>query len=103
MFFIICGIIMPILFAGYNITYYFKKKVIYTIKDKNFIIIDEKFFELQLYLSFLNAILVSVLVYFVDKYNFSSGLLFLMAVYWGINYLIKFGAILKKYAKIDKD
>ena len=39
MLFIICGVIMPILFVIYNIIYYFNKKVIYTIKDKNFIIV----------------------------------------------------------------
>lgn len=102
MLFIIAGVIMPILFVIYNIVYYFKKKVIYTIKDKNFIIIDDKFFKIQLSLSFLNSILVSIVIYASDKYNLSFCLLLFILIYWGINYLIKFSAILLKYAEIRK-
>ena len=102
MLFIICGVIMPILFVIYNMIYYFNKKVIYTIKDKNFIIVNDKFFKMQLFFSCLNAILVSIVIYFWDKYNSSLCLLFFILIFWGINYLIKFSAILKKYAKIDK-
>lgn len=100
MLFVICGIIMPILFIIYNIIYYLKRKVIYTIKDKNFIIIDYRFFKIQLSLSLVNAILVSIVVYAWDKYNLKFGLLFFMLIYWGINYSIKYIGILKKYAEI---
>ncbi|CAI3193726.1 hypothetical protein CNEO3_290063 [Clostridium neonatale] len=57
---------------------------------------------MQLFFSCLNAILVSIVIYFWDKYNSSLCLLFFILIFWGINYLIKFSAILKKYAKIDK-
>lgn len=103
MFFIICGVILPIVFVIYNIIYYFNKKVIYTIKKDNFIIINDTFFKIQLFLSCLNAIFVSMVTYYLDKYNSSVGLLLFILIFWGINYLIKFIAILKKYAKIEKN
>lgn len=103
MFFIICGVILPIVFVIYNIIYYFNKKVIYTIKKDNFIIINDTFFKFQLFLSCLNAIFVSMVTYYLDKYNSSVGLLLFILIFWGINYLIKFIAILKKYAKIEKN
>ncbi|WP_242863310.1 hypothetical protein [Clostridium botulinum] len=56
--FIVCGVIMPVVFIIYNIVYYFKKKVIYTIKDKNFIVINDEFFKIQLILSLLNSICI---------------------------------------------
>ncbi|NFL38673.1 hypothetical protein [Clostridium botulinum] len=100
--FIICGVIMPIVFIIYNIVYYFKKKVIYTIKDKNFIVINDEFFKIQLILSLLNSICISIVVYAWDKYNLKSGILFFILIYWGINYLIKIIGISKKYAEIKK-
>ena len=99
MFFIICGVIAPISFVIINIVYYFNKQVIYTIKDKNLVIINDKFFKIQLCLSCVNSILIAIEVYMQEKFNYPFGLLLFLLTFWGINYLIKFIAILKKYAK----
>lgn len=101
MFFIICGIIVPTLFVIYNIVCYFSKKVIYSIKCKNLVIINNKFFEIQLCLSCINSILIAIIVYMWDKFHSPLGYLLFILTFWGINYLIKFIAILKKYAKIE--
>jgi len=98
MFFIICGVIVPILFVIYNIVYYFKKKVIYTINDKNFVVINNKFFKIQLCLSCVNSILIAMVVYVWDKFNSPFSFLLFLLTFWSINYLIKFIAISKKYA-----
>jgi len=100
-FFIICGVIAPISFVIINIVYYFNKEVIYTIKDKNLVIINDKFFKIQLCLSCVNSILIAIEVYMQEKFNYPYpfGLLLFLLTFWGINYLIKFIAILKKYAK----
>lgn len=101
MFFIICGIIVPILFVIYNIAYYLKKKVIYTIRNKNFVIVNNNYFKVQLLLSCINSIFIFMIVRIWDKLNSSMYFLLFMLTFWGINYLIKFIAILKKYAKIE--
>jgi hypothetical protein len=101
MFFIICGVIVPISFVIYNTVYYFNKKVIYTIKDKNLVVINNKFFKIQLCLSCVNSILITIVVYVWDKFNNPFSFLLFMLTFWGINYLIKFIAILKKYAKME--
>ncbi|AOR25132.2 hypothetical protein BGI42_15430 (plasmid) [Clostridium taeniosporum] len=99
--FIICGIIIPILFVIYNIVYYFKKKVIYTIKNKNFIIVNNTFFKIQLGLSCVNSVLMAVILYVWNKFDFKLGGLVFILTFWSINYLIKFISLLKKYAKIE--
>lgn len=101
MFFIICGVIVPILFVIYNIVYYLKKKVIYTIKNKNLVIVDNNYFKVQLFLSFINSIFISIIVGIWDKLNSQTCFLLFILTFWGINYLIKFIAILKEYAKTE--
>ncbi|APF21713.1 MULTISPECIES: hypothetical protein [Clostridium] len=102
MLFIICGLIVPIIFIIYNIICYLKRKVIYTINDSSLVIVDDRFFKLQLSLSLLNSLLVSVVVYIWEKQNLKFGILLFIMVYWGINYLIKYIGILKKYAQMKK-
>ena len=102
MLFIICGLIVPIIFVIYNIICYLKRKVIYTINDSSLVIVDDRFFKLQLSLSLLNSLLVSVVVYIWEKQNLKFGILLFIMVYWGINYLIKYIGILKKYAQMKK-
>ncbi|WP_315066873.1 hypothetical protein [uncultured Clostridium sp.] len=99
MFFIICGVTVPIVFVIYNIVCYSKKKVIYTMKDKNLVIINDKFFKIQLCLSCVNSIFIAIIVYMWDKVSYRFKLLLLLLTFWGINYLIKFIAILKEYEK----
>lgn len=102
MFFIICGVIMPIVFIIYNIICYFNKKVIYTINNKKFVINNNNFFKIQLILSCINSILISIIVYEWEKHDSKFlGFLLFIVTFWGINYLIKFIAIFKKYAKIN--
>lgn len=101
MFFIICGVIVPISFVIYNIVYYLKKRVIYTIKNKNFVIVNNNYFKIQLFLSCINSIFISIIVLIWDKFNSQLSFLLFVLTFWGINYLIKFIAILKKYAKTE--
>lgn len=101
MFFIICGVVVPILFVIYNIVYYLKKKVIYTIKNKNFVIVNNNYFKVQLLLSCINSILISIIVRMWDKLNSQIYFLLFILTFWGINYLIKFISILKEYAKTE--
>ncbi|KJZ92472.1 hypothetical protein ClosIBUN22A_CONTIG169g03521 [Clostridium sp. IBUN22A] len=74
MLFIICGLIVPIIFIIYNIICYLKRKVIYTINDSSLVIVDDRFFKLQLSLSLLNSLLVSVVVYIWEKQNLKFGI-----------------------------
>jgi len=95
---VICfGVILPVLFIIYNIIYYFKKKVIYTINTEDFVIVSDDFFKLQLYLSCINAILTSILVFVWDKFNSRYTPLSVILTFWGINYLIKYISRIKKY------
>ena len=89
MFLFICNIIVPLLFVIYNVVYYFKKKVIYTLKNDDFIIINDDFYKIQLIVSCVNAISVSILLFAWQKYSFSFGLFLFLAVFWSFNYLIK--------------
>lgn len=101
MFFLLCGVVVPILFVAINIVYYFDKKVIYTIKDKNFVVIKNNFFRIQLCLSCINSILMTIEAYVWDKFHSPFGYLLFLLTFWGINYLIKFITISLKYAKIE--
>jgi len=97
---VICfGVILPALFIIYNIIYYFNKKVIYTIKNNNFVIVSNDFFKIQLYLSCVNAILISIIVFVWDKFDFEFIALPVLLVFWGINYLIKYIIKVKKYVE----
>ena len=89
MFLFICNIIVPLLFVIYNIVYYFKKKVIYTLKNDDFIIINDDFYKIQLIVSCVNAISVSILLFAWQKYSFYFGLYLVIIVFWSFNYLIK--------------
>ncbi|MEA4828316.1 MAG: hypothetical protein VB130_17120 [Clostridium sp.] len=93
------SIVAPLVFLIYNIMCYFKKKVIYTIKSEKFIIINDRFFNIQLLLSCINCILISVIAYLWEKFYFQFGVILYLGVFWTINYLIKGIAIFKKYAK----
>ena len=97
---VICfGVILPILFIIYNIIYYFDKKVIYTIKNDNFVIVSDDFFKIQLYLSCVNAILISIIIFVWDKFDFEFIALPVLLIFWGINYLIKYIIRVKKYVE----
>ena len=98
MLFIIIGIIFPILFIIYNLICYSKKLVIYTIKSKNFRVINEDFYKIQLGLSIINSLVMPINIYLYDKVNEPLGVLLFFSMFWGINYLIKYSAILKGYA-----
>lgn len=84
MFFIICSVITPILFAIYNIVYYLKKKVIYTIKNENFVIVSNNYFKVQLFLSCVNSILISIEAYTWYKFNSQKYFLLFILTFWGL-------------------
>ena len=98
MFFTIIGIILPILFIIYNLVCYSKKIVIYTIKNKEFRVINENFYKIQLGLSIINSLFITINSYISDKVNYCIGFLLFISMFWGINYLIKFIAVSKGYA-----
>lgn len=98
MFFVVIGIILPIIFVAYNLICYIKKMVIYTIKNEDFKIINKDFYKIQLGLSLINALCMVINSYIADKISNTIGFLLFMSVFWGINYLIKFIAISKGYA-----
>ncbi|MCR1952429.1 MULTISPECIES: hypothetical protein [Clostridium] len=99
MLFFICGVIIPMLFIVYNFICFSKKKIIYSVKIEDFRIINEDFFKLQLILSCINALFVSINAYIADRINYTIGFLLFISIFWGINYLIKFVAKLKGYIK----
>ena len=95
---VICfGVGFPVLFIIYNIIYYFKKKVIYTIKSEDFVIVSDDFFKIQLYLSCINAMLISIIVFVWGKFDSQYIALPVILTFWGINYLIKYISRIKKY------
>ena len=97
---IICvGVGFPVLFIIYNIIYYFKKKVIYTIKSENFVVVSDDFYKIQLYLSCINAILISIIVFVWEKFDPQYIFLPVILAFWGINYLIKYISRIKKYVE----
>lgn len=98
MFFVVIGIILPIIFVTYNLICYIKKIVIYTIKSEDFNVINENFYKIQLGLSLVNALFMVINSYIADKINNTIGFLLFMSVFWGVNCLIKFIAVSKGYA-----
>ena len=98
MVFLIIGIIFPILFIIYNLICYSKKLVIYTIKRKNFRVINEDFYKIQLGLCVVNSLFMTINIYIYDKVNEPMGYLLFFSMFWGINYLIKYSTVLKGYA-----
>lgn len=97
MIFLICGIIMPIIFIIYNLFCYYNGKIIYTINNKDLKVIDKKFFKLQLGMSIVNSILVSISIYITERINTIGGYLLFILIFWGINHLIKYIAVVKQY------
>lgn len=94
---------MVAIFFLHNIYCYKKNKVIYAINSNSFVIIDDKYFSLQLGISIINSISLLILSINYSYFKISSGytLCFLL-VFWLFNYMLKGIAILKKYAKINE-
>ena len=53
---------------------------------------------MQLGLSVVNSLFVVINSYIYDKVNEPMGFLLSTSMFWGINYLIKYSAVLKGYA-----
>lgn len=89
--FLFLGVCFPLFFFIYNLIYYFKHKVIYTLNYNKFVILNDNFFKLQFWFNFINCILISLMTY-ICTYIVETTLfpLYLMVVFWGINYLIKY-------------
>ena len=45
-----------------------------------------------------NNLVMPINIYILDKVNEPMGYLLLISIFWGINYLIKYSAVLKGYA-----
>lgn len=97
--YIISGIIIPILFIIYNIACYFKRKVSFLVGDEDITVIDDKFFSIQLWLSILNAVFISLIIYFEYKHESVIDLMYIVITYIGMNSLIKYIAVSKKYVE----
>lgn len=101
MVFFIFGIIVPIIFIIYNLFCYYNEKIIYAINSKELKVINKKFFKLQLGMSIINSILISVFSYVAENINYTIGYLFFISTFWGINYSIKYIAVVKQYIAKD--
>lgn len=99
--FLIC-IAAPVMFFIYSIVSYKKKFIIYTIKDKNMKVVNDAYYRLQLSICIVNSILVAlgiIIIYNIKKPT--TIVFYYMAVFWILNYLLKFMAIKKNYITID--
>ena len=47
---------------------------------------------------FINSLVMPINIYIYDKVNEPMGFLLFISIFWGINYLIKYSAVLKGYA-----
>ena len=97
--FIFIGLAMPIMFLAYNIFCFKNKKVIYTIKNKNYLIIDDKYYKLQLYFSITNCIFISIFTFLIRNRKDTIFLWVIIIIFWVINYLLKYSALKKGYIK----
>lgn len=94
--------LIGVIFLIYSVVYSRKRKVIYTINTPKFIVLDDRYFNLQLKISILNSIILviggSISQFF---YNKSTILFGTILIFWIINYCLKWIAINKKYVQIE--
>ncbi|SEW34466.1 hypothetical protein SAMN05421659_11168 [[Clostridium] fimetarium] len=91
--------VLSALYIIYNIICYFKENVIYSIRKVNLVIINHNFFKIQLYLSCVNAVVLTIIIYVWDKFDLRFFFVPMSITFFGINYLIKYIARLKKYVE----
>lgn len=99
--FLIC-MSAPVIFFIYSIVSYKNKFIIYTIKDKNMKVVNDAYYSLQLSFCIINSILVALGIFILyNSKNATSIVFYYLAVFWILNYLLKFMAIKKNYIRID--
>jgi len=91
--------VLSALYIIYNIICYFKENVIYSIRKDDLVIINHNFFKIQLYLSGVNAVALTIIIYVWDKFDLRFFFVPMAITFFGINYLIKYIARFKKYVE----
>ena len=93
-----------IIFFIYSFLCCKKRKVIYTINEPEFNVLDDRYFDLQLKVSIVNSIVLFIGGIASQLLNFKAIPMFIsLLIFWIINfYLIKI-AVDRKYAQIVKE
>lgn len=89
---------MALIFLIYSIISYKKKSIIYTIRNKKINVLKDDYYKIQLLFCVFNCILLilgSAIIY--NKVNINLFTSYYLAIFWIINYLLKFVAIKIKY------
>ena len=98
--------IMGIGFFIYSLLCSKKRKVIYAINELDFVVLDDKYFDLQLKTSIINSIIIiigSCLTQVSQLGSIKSIILFItILIFWIMNFRLKKLAIIKKYAQIKQ-
>ncbi|AQS06625.1 hypothetical protein [Clostridium beijerinckii] len=99
--------IMGIAFFIYSLLCSKKRKVIYTINKSNFVILNDKYFDLQLKVSIINSVIIvigSCLTQVSQLGSIRSIILFItILIFWIMNFRLRKLAIIKKYAEIKQE
>ncbi|OCA96658.1 hypothetical protein [Clostridium beijerinckii] len=103
--FIVFGI-MGIAFFIYSLLCSKKRKVIYAINEFNLVVLDDKYFDLQLKMSIINSIIIIIGASLTQVPQLDSIKLVLpfitVLIFWIVNFRLKRLAIIKKYAEIKQ-
>ncbi|WP_271808932.1 hypothetical protein [Clostridium beijerinckii] len=98
--------IMGIAFFIYSLLCSKKRKVIYAINEFNLVILDDKYFDLQLKTSIINSIIIIIGACLTQVPKLDSIKLVLpfitVLIFWIMNFRLRRLAIIKKYAQIKK-
>lgn len=93
-------------FFIYSLLCYKKRKVIYTISEPEFNVLDYRYYNLQLKVSIINSIIIAsggIISQFFQLGEIKSTILFItILIFWIINYSLRKIAVSKKYAQIVK-
>jgi len=99
--------LVGIIYFIYSLLCYKIRKVIYTINKQEFIVLDDRYFDLQLKVNIINSIVIAVGGAMSQRFQlgeFKSTILFVTVLIFSINNdILKKIAINKKYAQIVKD
>ncbi|SFU44608.1 hypothetical protein SAMN04487886_102911 [Clostridium sp. DSM 8431] len=99
---VIGACIFAVCFAVYNFIFYKKKKVIYSLRAKNFIVTDDKFYKAQLIGGIINSVIL-ILLAVIGKSYFTTyefqGLTYILT-FWVLNLTLKAICLIKNYASI---
>ncbi|MBE6087801.1 MAG: hypothetical protein E7206_07100 [Clostridium beijerinckii] len=98
--------IMGIAFFSYSLLCSKKRKVIYAINEFNLVVLDDKYFDLQLKMSIINSIIIIIGASLTQVPQLDSIKLVLpfitVLIFWIMNFRLKRLAIIKKYVQIKQ-